>query len=198
MLIKSCNNIEINIVREKLSTAEKVNKVLIELSDMYESNNNMEGVERTTYKMEKLNEEYSDTNQCVQEFLDALREENGSHYSRNSRKRGQSVKSIQSQQSKKIEEVKQQMADFEKEVTEKEQKSLEQEYLSKQKILEKKLQVTENSTKKYINMEADYQHSKRSTKDDDISRRLNQNQEEREDEEGCMQMTLVSCYLEEI
>ena len=171
--------------------------MLIELSDMYESNNNMEGVERTTYKMEKLNKEYADTNQCVQECLDALREENGSHYSRNSRKSGQSVKSIQSQQSKKI-EVKQQMADFEKEVIEKEQKSLEQEYLSKQKILEKKLQVTENSTKKYINMEADYQHSKRSTKDDDIIRQLNQNQKEREDEEGCMQMTLVSCYLEEI
>ena len=126
MLIKSCNNIEINIVREKLSTAEEeVNKVLIELSDMYESNNNMEGVERTTYKMEKLNEEYSDTNQCVQECLDALREENGSHYARNSRKRGQSVKSIQSQQSKKIEEVKQQMADFEKIVIEEEQNSVE-------------------------------------------------------------------------
>ena len=62
------------------------------------------------------------------------------------------------------------MADFEKKVTEKEQKSLEQEYLSKWKILEKKLQEMGNSTKKYIIMEADYQHSKRSTKDDDISR----------------------------
>ena len=88
---------EINIVREKLSTAEEVNKILIELSDMYESNNNMEGVERKTGEMEKLNEEYFDTNQGVQECLDALREENGSHYSRHSRKSGQSVKSIQSQ-----------------------------------------------------------------------------------------------------
>ena len=52
---------EINIVREKLSTAE-VNKMLIELSDMYESNNKMEGKKRTTGEMEKLNEEYSVTN----------------------------------------------------------------------------------------------------------------------------------------
>ena len=50
------------------------------------------------------------------------------------------------------------MADFENKVIEKEQKSLEQEYLSKRKILEKKLQEVENSTKKYNNMEADYQH----------------------------------------
>ena len=89
---------EINIVREKLSTVEEVNKMFIELSDMYELSNNMEGVERTTYEMEKLNEEYSDTNQRVQECQDALREENnGSYYSRSSRKSGQSVKSIQSQ-----------------------------------------------------------------------------------------------------
>ena len=99
---------EIKIVREKLSTAEEeVSKMLIELSDMYESNNNMERVQRTTDEMEKLNEEYSDTKQCVQKCLDALREENGSHYSRSSRKSGQSVKSIQSCCSKKIEEVKQ-------------------------------------------------------------------------------------------
>ena len=88
---------EINIVREKLNTSEEeVNKMLIELSDMYESNSNMEGVDRTADEMEKLSEEYSDTNQCVQKCLDALREENGSHYSRSSRKSGQSVKSIQS------------------------------------------------------------------------------------------------------
>ena len=94
---------EINIVREKLSTAEEeVNKMLIELSDMYESNNNMEGKERTTDEMDKLNEEYSDTNQHAQKCLDALREENGSHYSRSSRKSGRSVKSMQSQRSKKI------------------------------------------------------------------------------------------------
>ena len=51
---------EINIVREKLSTAEEeeVNKMLMELSDIYESNNNIEGVERTTDEKEKLNEEY--------------------------------------------------------------------------------------------------------------------------------------------
>ena len=46
----------------------------------------MSRVERTADEMEKLNEEYSDTNQCVQKCLDALREENGSHYSRSSRK----------------------------------------------------------------------------------------------------------------
>ena len=142
----------------------------------------MEGVGRTIYEMEKLNEEYSDTNQRGQECVDALREENGSHYSRSSRKSGWSVKSIQSQRSKKIEEVKQQMVDFEKKVTEKEQKSLEWEYLSKRKILEKKLQEVEISTKRYINMEADYQHSKRSTKDDDISSWLNQNKEGEEEE----------------
>ena len=52
---------EINIVKEKLSTAEEeVNKLLIELNG---SNNNKEGVDRTTYEMEKLNEEYSDTQQ---------------------------------------------------------------------------------------------------------------------------------------
>ena len=147
-------------------------------------------MERTTNQMEKLNEEYSDTNQHFQECLDALREENGSYYSRSSIKNRQLVKSIESQRSKKREEVKQQMADFEKKVIEKEQRSLEQEYLSKQKILEKKLEEVENSTKNYINMEAeDYQHSKRSTKDDDISWWWNQNQEEgeeeeREDEEG--------------
>ena len=146
-------------------------------------------MERTTNQMEKLNEEYSDTNQHFQECLDALREENGSYYSRSSIKNRQLVKSIESQRSKKREEVKQQMADFEKKVIEKEQRSLEQEYLSKQKILEKKLEEVENSTKNYINMEAeDYQHSKRSTKDD-ISWWWNQNQEEgeeeeREDEEG--------------
>ena len=61
---------------------------------MYDSNNNMEGVKRTTDEMEKLHEEYSDTNQQVQECLDALREENGSHYSRSSRKSRRSVKSI--------------------------------------------------------------------------------------------------------
>ena len=44
------------------------------------------------------------------------------------------------------------------------------------------MQEVENSTKKYISMEADYQHSKRSIKDDDISRWLNQNQEEGEEE----------------
>ena len=48
----------------------------------------MEGVGRTIYEMEKLNEEYSDTNQRGQECVDALREENGSHYSRSSRKSG--------------------------------------------------------------------------------------------------------------
>ena len=73
--------------------------------------------------------------------------------------------------------------------------------MSKQKILEKKLQEVENSTRKYINMEADYQHSKRSTEDDNISRWLKQSQEEHEEEEmmrkDCMQMTPVS-YLEEI
>ena len=99
---------EINIVREKLNTTEEeVNKMLIELSDMYESKNNMEGMERRADEMEKLNEDYSDTSKCVQKCLDALREENGSHYSRGSRKSGQSVKSIQSRCSKKIEEVKQ-------------------------------------------------------------------------------------------
>ena len=99
---------EINIVREKLNTTEEeVNKMLIELSDTYESKNNMEGMERRADEMEKLNEEYSNTNKCVQKFLDALREENGSHYSGGSRKSGQSVKSIQSHCSKKIEEVKQ-------------------------------------------------------------------------------------------
>ena len=73
---------EINIVREKLSTAEEeFNKMLIKLSDMYESSNNMKGVKRTTDEMEKLNEEYSDTNQRVQECLDPVRKENGSHYS---------------------------------------------------------------------------------------------------------------------
>ena len=50
---------EINIAREKLSTAEEeeVNKMLMELSDIYEFNN-IEGVERTTDEKEKLNEEY--------------------------------------------------------------------------------------------------------------------------------------------
>ena len=66
----------------------------------------MEGVERTINEMKKLNEEYSDTNQHVQECLDALREENGSLYSGSSKKSGQSLMPIQSQQSKKIEEVK--------------------------------------------------------------------------------------------
>ena len=93
---------EINIVREKLSTVEELTKMLIKLSDTYESNNNMEEVERTTDEMEKLNKEYSDTKQCVQVCLDALREENRSHYSRSSRKSRQSVKSIQSQRSKNI------------------------------------------------------------------------------------------------
>ena len=50
---------EINIVREKRSTAEEeVNKMLMELSDIYESNNNIEGVERTADEKEKLKEEY--------------------------------------------------------------------------------------------------------------------------------------------
>ena len=105
---------EINIVREKLSTVEELTKMLIKLSDTYESNNNMEEVERTTDEMEKLNKEYSDTKQCVQVCLDALREENRSHYSRSSRKSRQSVKSIQSQRSKNIGEVMQQIAVFEK------------------------------------------------------------------------------------
>ena len=59
------------------------------------------------------------------------------------------------------------MTDFEKEVIGKGQRSLEQEYLSKK--LEKKLQELTNSTKKYINMKADYQPSRRSKKND-ISR----------------------------
>ena len=113
---------EINIVREKLSTVEELTKMLIKLSDTYESNNNMEEVERTTDEMEKLNKEYSDTKQCVQVCLDALREENRSHYSRSSRKSRQSVKSIQSQQSKKIGEVMQQIAVFEKKEIEKQQR----------------------------------------------------------------------------
>ena len=113
---------EINIVREKLSTVEELTKMLIKLSDTYESNNNMEEVERTTDEMEKLNKEYSDTKQCVQVCLDALREENRSHYSRSSRKSRQSVKSIQSQQSKNIGEVMQQIAVFEKKEIEKQQR----------------------------------------------------------------------------
>ena len=114
---------EINIVTEKLSTVEEeVTKMLIKLSDMYESNNNMEEVERTTDEMEKLNEEYSDTKQCVQVCLDALREENRSHYSRSSRKSRQPVKSIQSQRSKNIGEVMQQIADFEMKEIEKQQR----------------------------------------------------------------------------
>ena len=113
---------EINIVREKLSTVEELTKMLIKLSDTYESNNNMEEVERTTDEMEKLNKEYSDTKQCVQVCLDALREENRSHYSRSSRKSRQSVKSIQSQRSKNIGEVMQQIAVFEKKETEKQQR----------------------------------------------------------------------------
>ena len=112
---------EINIVREKLSTVEELTKMLIKLSDTYESNNNMEEVERTD-EMEKLNKEYSDTKQCVQVCLDALREENRSHYSRSSRKSRQSVKSIQSQRSKNIGEVMQQIAVFEKKETEKQQR----------------------------------------------------------------------------
>ena len=113
---------EINIVREKLSTVEELTKMLIKLSDTYESNNNMEEVERTTDEMEKLNKEYSDTNECVQVCLDALREENRSHYSRSSRKSRQSVKSIQSQRSKNIGEVMQQIAVFEKKEIEKQQR----------------------------------------------------------------------------
>ena len=113
---------EINIVREKLSTVEQLTKMLIKLSDTYESNNNMEEVERTTDEMEKLNKEYSDTKQCVQVCLDALREENRSHYSRSSRKSRQSVKSIQSQRSKNIGEVMQQIAVFEKKEIEKQQR----------------------------------------------------------------------------
>ena len=113
---------EINIVREKLSTVEELTKMLIKLSDTYESNNNMEEVERTTDEMEKLNKEYSDTKQCVQVCLDALREENSSHYSRSSRKSRQSVKSIQSQRSKNIGEVMQQIAVFEKKEIEKQQR----------------------------------------------------------------------------
>ena len=113
---------EINIVREKLSTVEELTKMLIKLSDTYESNNNMEEVERTTDEMEKLNKEYSDTKQCVQVCLDALREENRSHYSRSSRKSRQSVKSIQSQRSKNIGEVMQQIAIFEKKEIEKQQR----------------------------------------------------------------------------
>ena len=113
---------EINIVREKLSTVEELTKMLIKLSDTYESNNNMEEVERTTDEMEKLNKEYSDTKQCVQVCLDALREENRSHYSRSSRKSRQSVKSIQSQRSKNIGEVMQQIAVFEKKEIEKQQR----------------------------------------------------------------------------
>ena len=113
---------EINIVREKLSTVEELTKMLIKLSDTYESNNNMEEVERTTDEMEKLNKEYSDTKQCVQVCLDALREENRSHYSRSSRKSRQSVKSIQSQRSKNIGEVMQQIADFEMKEIEKQQR----------------------------------------------------------------------------
>ena len=113
---------EINIVREKLSTVEELTKMLIKLSDTYESNNNMEEVERTTDEMEKLNKEYSDTKQCVQVCLDALREENRSHYSRSSRKSRQSVKSIQSQRSKNIGEVMQQISVFEKKEIEKQQR----------------------------------------------------------------------------
>ena len=113
---------EINIVREKLSTVEELTKMLIKLSDTYESNNNMEEVERTTDEMEKLNKEYSDTKQCVQVCLDALREENRSHYSRSSRKSRQSVKSIQSQRSKNIGEVMQQIAVFEKKEIDKQQR----------------------------------------------------------------------------
>lgn len=53
---------KINKVREKFSTVkEEVNKKLIELHDIYNSNNNMERVESITNNMEKLNEEYSNT-----------------------------------------------------------------------------------------------------------------------------------------
>ena len=89
---------------------------------------------RETDEMEKLHEEYSDTNGHVQECLDALRKGNGSHYLRISRRSGRSVKSVQSQQSENMDEVKHQIVLFEKKVIGKEQRSLEEEYFSKQEM----------------------------------------------------------------
>ena len=46
---------ENHIAKEKLSTTEEeVNKILIELSDMYESSNRIEGVERIKDKWRNL------------------------------------------------------------------------------------------------------------------------------------------------
>ena len=87
---------EINIVREKLSTAE-VNKMLIELSDMYESNNKMEGKKRTTDEWRSLMKNILPPTTCSRMSRCFKRRKWVSHYSRSSRKSGQPVKSIRSQ-----------------------------------------------------------------------------------------------------
>ena len=131
----------------------------MEICHTYNSNNNMEEVERITDEMEKPNEEYSDTN---------LQEVNIK----------EPPEEVHNKSSQKKDEVRIKMTNFEKQEIE-ERKSLERNYLHKQWILEKKLEALQFSYQRNINTKVEEdQHYNRSTKDNNMKGRLSQSKQE--------------------
>ena len=74
-----------NGAREKFShVQEKTSYLLLEVSDSHEEVNSMELSNKITEELEKLIEEFTETDNCVQDVLDALWEEICSQHSKRS------------------------------------------------------------------------------------------------------------------
>ena len=155
---------DVNGAREKFSHAqEETSNLLLELSDLHEEMNNIELSNKITEELEKLNEEFTETDNRVQEVLDALREEMSSQYSKRSRKSRFTVRSQisgHSQRSNKVEKDEQadieerrshaaskdgERIDFKTEVQQidDEKLALEREYQRQQQLLDKRMEEVE-------------------------------------------------------
>ena len=67
---------DVNGAREKFShTQEETSNLLLELSDLYKEVKNLELCNKITGELEKLNEELTETDDCVEDVLDVLWEE---------------------------------------------------------------------------------------------------------------------------
>ena len=154
---------DVNGAREKYSHAqEETSNLLLKFNDLYEEVNNMELSNKITEELEKLHEEFTVTDNRVQEVLDALREEMNSQYSKRSRQSRFTVRSQvsgHSQRSNKLKKDEQtdikerrsqaaskmERVDFKTEVQqiEDEKLALDREYQRQQQLLDRRMEAVQ-------------------------------------------------------
>ena len=158
---------DVNGARAKFSHAqEETSNLLLELSDLYEDVKTLQLSSKITEELEKLNEEFTETDNHVQEVLDAFRKEMSSQYSKGSRQSRFTVRSPvpgHSQKSNKLETDEQadiketrsqvtskmEWVDFKIEVQqiEDEKLALDREYQRKQQLLDRRMEAVEIASK---------------------------------------------------